>query len=328
MDSVVEQSPPGRRKSPWPFLLKAAVSIVLLWLTLRHVALRAVLAQMAVIDRGWVLAALLILAASTFVAAFRWSVILTALSMPRGLRVTYPLSLIGLFFGQALPSGVGGDVMRVWLGCRTGLTPRVAISSILGDRLTGLLAILLIVTLELPPIRAVLPDPAVFYGVLFTLAAGYAGIGAFLVLDRVPAALHRFRAVRGFAGVSADLRGLLRSPRVLLVMLCGAVIQFGNVLSVYALVRGFHLPAGLGGTLLVVPLANIVQSLPISIAGWGVREGFFVAAFALVGVAAPQALAISVIFGLLVIVSSLPGGLLWLFQSTGAPRNFREIAPE
>src|SRR5579872_6074440 len=145
-----------RRKPVWPFVLKAGVSISLLWLTLRHVALQAVVTQMGQVDRGALIMALLTLFAATFIAAIRWAVILQALGNPRGPRITYPLSLIGLFFGQALPAGVGGDVIRAWFACKTGLSTRTAISSILGDRLTGFLAILIIVTVELPSLHAVL----------------------------------------------------------------------------------------------------------------------------------------------------------------------------
>ncbi len=90
------------------------------------------------------------------------------------------------------------------------------------------------------------------------------------------------------------------------------------------LIVGVHVSASFASTLLIVPLSNILQSLPISIAGWGVRESFFVAAYGSVGVAAPPAVAVSVIFGLLVIVSSLPGGVLWLFQGAEAPQESSE----
>lgn len=298
------------------FAVKAAISLILLWIPLRHVALGAVLAQIATIDRTPLIIALLALALASFVAAIRWSTILGALLTPRSLSVTYPLSLIGVFFGQALPAGIGGDVVRAWLARRTGMTTRVAVSSIVGDRLTGFLAILVIVTAELPQLDLLLASPPIFYGLLAVLACGYGGIVVAMYLDKVPAFLHRFRIVQGLAGVAADLRTAVFSPLGIVVLFLGATVQLCNVVAVYALARGLHLPATFMSCLLIVPFANVLQTVPISVAGWGVRESFFVAAFGLIGVAAPSALAVSVIFGLLVLINSLPGGVLWLMQGS------------
>lgn len=312
-------------KSILQLALRAAISAVLLWLPLRHVALRAVIVQIAVVEKQAIAAALLALLAATFVAAMRWSFILAALKTPRALRITYPLSLIGIFFGQALPAGVGGDVVRAWLACKTGLTMRTAISSILGDRLAGLLAILIIVTIELPQLDAMIRSEPLFVSLLCVLAIGYGGLVLVVVLDRLPSSWQRFRVFRGFAAVSSDIRVALFSREGLPVLICGAVIQVLNVVAVFALAAGLHLPVTFLDCLLIVPFANVLQTIPISIAGWGVRESFFVAAFGLIGVATPSALAISVVFGLLIIVSSLPGGALWLLRGTGSPLRLREV---
>ena len=64
--------------------------------------------------------------------------------------------------------------------------------------------------------------------------------------------------------------------------------------------------------LIVVPLANLVQVLPISVGGWGLRESFYVLALAKLGVPGSDALALSVLYGLLTMICSLPGGIVWL----------------
>jgi hypothetical protein len=136
----------------------------------------------------------------------------------------------------------------------------------------------------------------------------------------MPQTIQRFRVIRGLAAVSLDLRSVLISPSVIPVLFCGAIIQLLNVVAVYALVRGFGLSATLTDCLLIVPFANVLQTIPVSIAGWGLRESFFVAAFGMINVAAPSALAVSVVFGLLVLINSLPGGVVWLLQGSAAPK--------
>jgi glycosyltransferase 2 family protein len=322
VESAVGRAKGVERKSAWGRLLaKLAVSAVLLWLPLHHIPLGTVLAQIMAMNWADVIGALIALSASTAVAAIRWSVILRTLGTPRSPRITYPLSLIGLFFGQALPAGLGGDAVRAWLACRTGIPASVAISSVLADRLTGLFAILLIVTFELPALHVVFSGTAVFNGLLGMLLASYAAYAVVMSLDRLPQSLHRFRVVRGFARVSADLRQTLLTPRAAIpVLACGIVVQIGNVLAIIFLTGNFHLTGMLLAATLIVPLSNILQSLPISIAGWGIRESFFVSAYGVFGVGAPQAVAVSVVFGLLIVVSSLPGGILWLIQGGGSPQ--------
>ena len=63
---------------------------------------------------------------------------------------------------------------------------------------------------------------------------------------------------------------------------------------------------------LAVPPALLVSYLPISIAGWGVREASMVVAFGIFGVSAPIAIIISLFVGLTVLLVSCVGGLLWL----------------
>ncbi len=326
MESAVSRAKGVERKSAsWRLLAKLAVSAVLLWLPLRHIPLGMVFGQIIAMNWVAVLAALAALSASTAVAAVRWSVILGTLGAPRSPRVTYPLSLIGLFFGQALPAGLGGDAVRAWLACRTGIPASISISSVLADRLTGLFAILLIVTFELPVLHRTFQGTAVFNGLLGMLLASYVAYAVVMSLDRLPRSLRRFRVVRGFARVSADLRNTLLTPRAVIpVLACGIVVQVGNVLAIVLLTSDFHLTGMLLAATLIVPLSNILQSLPISIAGWGVRETFFVSAYGVFGVNASQAVAVSVVFGLLIVISSLPGGILWLIQGGGTPQTLDE----
>jgi len=67
--------------------------------------------------------------------------------------------------------------------------------------------------------------------------------------------------------------------------------------------------------MVLMPPVMLVTTLPISIAGWGVREGAMVAAFAMVGVQADDALALSFLFGVTSIIFALPGGVLWLLMT-------------
>ena len=63
-----------------------------------------------------------------------------------------------------------------------------------------------------------------------------------------------------------------------------------------------------------MPLASLLMTVPISIAGWGVREGVMIIGFGFLGVTPESALAISLLYGLIMLVISLPGVVIWLLD--------------
>ena len=71
--------------------------------------------------------------------------------------------------------------------------------------------------------------------------------------------------------------------------------------------------------LVLIPPAILASMLPISIAGWGVREGAMVATLTYAGVSEVDALVVSIMFGFTMVVSSMPGGLLWLANKSRRP---------
>lgn len=62
--------------------------------------------------------------------------------------------------------------------------------------------------------------------------------------------------------------------------------------------------------LLIMPIVFILSSLPISIAGWGIREGSIMASFLIFGISAEIYSVVSIIFGISMIFFSIPGGLI------------------
>ena len=70
------------------------------------------------------------------------------------------------------------------------------------------------------------------------------------------------------------------------------------------------------GVVIVMPLVTLIMVIPISIAGWGIREGAMVVGLGYLGVIPESALALSVLYGLLLLTIALPGGLIWLVRDS------------
>ena len=91
-------------------------------------------------------------------------------------------------------------------------------------------------------------------------------------------------------------------------------IQVSVALMVLVLARTLGAEVTWLDCLILMPPVLLISMVPISIAGWGVREGAMVAAFGLVGMAPETAFALSVLFGLVTMAVGLPGGLVWLLS--------------
>jgi glycosyltransferase 2 family protein len=299
----------------WRTAIKAAISVTLIGILLRQQNLSALGHQIAMINEWSLLFAALILCVLTVTLVFRWTAVLKALGVPTGLRTTFPLVIIGQFFSQVLPSGVGGDIARTWLARNSGMQLSVAVSSIAVDRLSGLLALFILVTAALPISEKYL-SANLLSGTVLLLVTGYFGFLAIFFVDRLPRALDRFKVAQTVRQIGIDVRATLLGSRTGIIILAYSLAnQIGCVFMVFVLSKGLDMTVDFSACLFVVPLANLLQTLPLSIAGWGVRESFLVTTFGLFGGSSGPSLALSIIFGFLSLVVSLPGGMVWLLYN-------------
>ncbi|HEV2099201.1 MAG TPA: lysylphosphatidylglycerol synthase transmembrane domain-containing protein, partial [Stellaceae bacterium] len=257
-------------------------------------------------------ATLVALLAGIPVVALRWHIILAAETRSPGSVSLLKIVLVGMFFNQVLPTGVGGDAVRAWRCHKLGIGLGAAIKSILLDRACGYAVLVALYAASLPSLLHVLPDARPRAGVAAVLVAAVFGLLALLLLDQLPRVLLRHRLIASLAELSRESRRLLTHPRR-----CGAVLG----LSVGAVALGilaFKLVGDSVGSRLsltswvvIVPPVTLIQLLPVSLAGWGVREVALVVALTAYGVPAEAALATSVLIGLCLAVLGLPGGLIW-----------------
>jgi uncharacterized membrane protein YbhN (UPF0104 family) len=257
--------------------------------------------------------AVVVLLAASAVVALRWHLILSAEAPSPGPAVLLKIVLVGMFFNQVLPTGVGGDAVRVWRCCKLGIALGPAVRSILLDRACGYLVLILVYAASLPGLLRILADPRQKTAVVAVLGAGLLGLAALLTLDCLPRWLLRLRLIAPLAELSRETRRLFGHPGRCAAVLGLSAVTIGLTILGFKLVAdgvGSRLP--LGSWIMIVPPVTLIQLLPISLAGWGVREAGLVVALASFNVPAEAALATSVLLGLCLIAAGLPGGLIWL----------------
>ncbi len=302
------------RLPPWfGIAVKLSLTVVLVALIAAKVDLGAALDRVQQLPLWAAVAALSLAMAQVVLNAWRWRVVAAAeggrLAPANALRSVFQ----GLFFNQALPSVVGGDALRVLHATRSGLDPGPAVRSVILDRIAGMGALVLLAALSQPMFLARVDSVAARGATLGVVALGIGGLAAILALASMPMDWRRFRPVAAAVTLSRTARYICARP-ALLVPVLGLSLA-GHVLflfGVICLADGLGLRIGLADCLAVVPVALLLAMAPVSIAGWGVREGVMVAGLGLMGVNPDGALALSVLMGLVVLATSLPGGATWL----------------
>lgn len=295
---------------------KAAITLIIIWLLLRHVELAPVASRLRHLGPPEIILALLPFAAQIVLAAERWRIVCTRLGV--GLRFVPALQIvtIGTFFNQTLPSAVGGDAMRVWLLTRDRVSLGKAVSTVLCDRLLALVVLTGISAATLTLFYERVSDPHARYAVTAFVVAGLVSFAAFLVLGtQIAHLLRRWKFSHPVGVLAHDFHRLFTAPTVALSLIAWSLaIHLLTIGAAWVIATVLSIQVSLPDCLIMIPPVVLISMLPVSIAGWGVREGAMVVGFGLVGVAPADALAISICFGIASIIVGLPGGILWLWN--------------
>ncbi len=305
------------RAKPWTmFIGKALITLGLLTLVLRAVDMDQVWARVQAFSFFFLVPLAAVMIGQTVVTTLRWRLVMAALDVAIGFTKAWAILMIGIFFNQSLPSTIGGDVARIWRVHCEGHGLGKSANVVLVDRVMALVGLLVLVGPALPIVYAMGQGPGAG-AIVLSMAAAVAlvtlGMGLFFAAPGLPALLGRWRPLRALAELTCDARRLVANPgRTLIVTGIAVVVHTLSASAVYVLALGFDIDVTWLECLALVPTVILVMVLPISIAGWGLREGAMVSAFALVGVSVEDALVLSLGFGFATVVVGLPGAFIWL----------------
>ena len=266
--------------------------------------------------------ALLLYLVMISVASWRWWLLARAqhLRVPfRSLMASY---LVATFFNNFLPSNIGGDVVRIRDTARPAGSKTLATTIVLIDRVIGLMGLVFVAavgaTMAARMSTAIGP---IGPGLLWAALAGSIAVTAPAVLmpHRVAVLLRPLRAVHQewveerIERLTTALARFRDAPQTLGACFVGAIVVQGMLVIFYAIVAwGLHVNISLAHLAIVVPLSFIVQLLPVSVNGFGVREATFGFYFARLGLPLESAIALSFLGAVLVMIFSMTGAVTYL----------------
>jgi hypothetical protein len=289
--------------------LKLAFSLTLLWLLFQRLNNEQLWQSIQHIGLGTLLIALGLQLASTLTAAFRWSLIQRWLGDPPDTRFYLKSYFKGSLFNQLLPTSIGGDAYRIFEnGHRIG-NHKEAFFGVFIDRIAGLLGLLLLNAIALWWLPKLLPAN-ISEGISIILAIGFAGALFGLLMHKLPD--WKLPLWSSLQKLSTRFAQVYNCPRTISIQMgLSALTHLFSMLVLVTLGKALGLEFDLLVYLVVIPPVILLTLLPLSFAGWGIREGAMVGIFSLIGAAPEPVLALSVIYGLTLITASLPG--LWFF---------------
>lgn len=282
-------------------------------------------------ELSWIAVAVVLVVLDRTVNAYRWVVLLQALtpgSRP-ALTAVIRIFFVSSFIGNFLPS-IGGDVYRAYQLARLGVRSGEAAASVLMDRLVGVLSMVIVAAVALLFLRRFdLPGvvPAlVVVTALCTMAAAVvfsARVAAWMVamvqlvqVRRAQSAAQTLMdAIRRYARHHGALAGVLA---------LSVAVQLLRVLQAYCLGRALDLTLPMIVYFGFIPVITLVMQLPVTVAGLGTTQYAFEWMFSRAGVPSAVTFALSILFLALGTLGNLPGGVLYAF---GTSETSKDPAP-
>jgi hypothetical protein len=305
-------------------LVKVAVTAALYVAVFYSTDIGAIRERLRTVHIGWVALGVAAYVGGQWLSAWRWWLLLR----PIGLAVPYlrmvAFYFIGMFFNIFLPTIVGGDAVKAILLARETGAPARSTMSVFMERNVGLFALLTIATVAAfvaPPV-----DVKGFNLLQLTLLVFAGFVAANIVLANRPAyrlvdylvaltplARLRSRASSLYEALvpyrEARWRGLVAAATVQSFLFQAVVIL---VVFLNANALGFRL--SVAALAVFVPLISLAGMLPISVNGLGIREALYLLLFARIGVPADAAVLMALLYFVVTLAASLPGGIVYALQ--------------
>lgn len=247
--------------------------------------------------------------------AWRWQ----RIARINGIRLRFGTSLRvtteSHFFNQGLPSTFGGDAYRIWVLTRQNVSASDAVGCVVTDRVSGVMALSLLVAVGQFWLVDYVADYAARLAVWFVVGIVVVAIAVAIALGRGLARRERGPVLSRLAQSIGHLRTLCDEPMAFAEVMLVGLVGHGLLAMVF-----FVLAVGLGvavtatQALMIFPTVFLLSMMPITVAGWGVREALLITALKLFGVSSAAAVALGLSFGICMLIISVPGAILWLIE--------------
>jgi len=276
-------------------LIRVFGTLVLVYLILTRINFAQLMESFLTLRPAYWVAAFILLACTQVLSSLRWKVLANAVGFGGSFYQYLKYFFIGMFFNLALPTSVGGDVVRAWYlaykmndGLKENRRSK-AVLTVFADRLSGVLVLIVIAVLAtlLSPVEL----PVWVRATVFSIGAVALGSFAMLPLiarfsTRVPKLMVVFKSAKLCFG---NLQVLVSTTAM------SVWVQVSSVCIMMLIGIGMDLHIPIAFYFVMVPLVTLITMLPISLGGMGLREGATVVLLNPLAIASESAVALSIL---------------------------------
>lgn len=300
-------------------LAKVSASAALFYFAVRGIDFSQVFSRLSQINPIWIAIAIGVTLFQLWLGALRWRTVTTVCGTELPLGRAFRYNFIGAFFNQTLPSAIGGDAMRVVLLGRGGAGWRIAAYSVFIDRAVGLIALAVIVVASLPLSWRLVVNPQGRYALALIGAASLLAGAGFLLIGRLSWRwLDGWFPIRHLRACSMVANRVLFGEHAFGIAAVSLSIHVLAVVTVWCVSQAIAAPSQPLQLFSLVPPVMLLTMLPISIAGWGLREASMMVAFGYAGLPEADGLTVSLLYGIIIFAVGAAGGLAWILSSEKA----------
>jgi uncharacterized membrane protein YbhN (UPF0104 family) len=299
------------------------VSVALLAILFSRLDMGALWSGAKQASAPWLIVALALYFVSVLASTWRWRLLLDAQDVHVASTALLSSYLVATFFNNFLPSNIGGDVVRISDTAGRARSKTLATMVVLVDRGLGLLGLVLIAALGATVVdRLHGHEPSPIWP--FWLWAGFfvaaaaaapavmapAGFGRVL---RPLSVLHPTWVGERIEKLTSALARFRDRPGALAGCFAGAVlVQTILIAYHFAVVHALHIPVSVWDLAVIVPVSFVVQMVPVSLNGLGVREAAFSFYFTQLGLPIQSGVLVSLGATVLMMIFSLSGAAVYL----------------
>ncbi len=309
------------RKNWVKFAVRALVTSLLLAFLLKSVSWSTLFTTLAHAQHTWLLMGLALGVLCVVFSSYEWHCLVVAERIHTDLARLINLYLVGIAFSHFLPSNMGGDVAKAFYVGRDSGNMAGATSSVVLSRITGFLGMLLIALPSLLIWHSWFTSGVIVGFLLLSLLLIALISGTIIISLCLPKASSRLlksrwipkRAVITAVEVGQTLSSAVRKPRSLTIaILFGILFWIASFLNYYgyAVALGIHAP--LSFYMIAISFSSLVAFLPISINGFGIREGTLAYVFSTIHVSSSTSLLLAFLVDTQVLLFGVIGGCIYL----------------
>jgi len=314
---------PFAQKKRWTlFALKFVFSIsILVLLLLYKTSVKDILSVLARVNPFWLAVSFSLQAIGLLISAYRWQILARAQGDVIPLGFLAKSYLVGIFFSNFLPSSFGGDIVRIWDGSKYSTSLVKSSAIVVVERITGIIVLFVFAFLaSLFRLDMAQGIPVIWV----SLVIGFLGMSLIVLfllpifgrlLQRTPDKGFPGRAKQKITAFRDTILGYKKNKAPFLKATFWAFLLQVNVVVYYFLIgKALHLRIHLLDYFIIIPIVLLVQIIPITINGLGLREGAYIEIFKFYGIPSQTAFSFSIIDVAFRLITGAVGGIIFVLR--------------